>query len=74
MAAKKEKIADYKAHRAGRRRRGRGRGRFALQNAYEVNYGIETAHVVGLLNAAPAHEINIIQALSRLHARRLDRR
>ena len=49
---------------------------FALQNAYEVNYGIEPDAVVVLLNAgASATNINILQRRSvGLHPRHLDRR
>ena len=49
---------------------------FALQNAYEVNYGIEPDAVVVLLNAgASATNINILQRRPvGLHPRHLDRR
>ena len=49
---------------------------FALQNAYEVNYGLEPGAVVVLLNAgASAININIVSGdQSRLHPRHLDRR
>ena len=63
VAAKKEKIADYTGVIA---QAGRGAvvvdvDAFALQNAYEVNYGIEPSAVVVLLNAgASATNINIL--------------
>ena len=49
---------------------------FALQNAYEVNYGLEPGAVVVLLNAgASAININILARRPvGLHARHLDRR
>ena len=64
VAAKKEKIADYTGviAQAGRTAVVVDVDAFALQNAYEVNYGIEPTHVVVLLNAgASATNINIIQ-------------
>ena len=63
VAAKKEKIADYTGviAQAGRTAVVVDVDAFALQNAYEVNYGIEPSHVVVLLNAgASATNINII--------------
>ncbi len=63
VAAKKEKIADYTGviAQAGRQAVIVDVDAFALQNAYEVNYGIEAAQVVVLLNAgASAININII--------------
>ena len=64
VAAKKEKIADYTGviTQAGRAPIIVDVDAFALQNAYEVNYGLESAHVVVLLNAgASAININILQ-------------
>jgi type IV pilus assembly protein PilM len=64
VAAKKEKIADYTGviAQAGRSAVVVDVDAFALQNAYEVNYGIEPSKVVVLLNAgASATNINIIQ-------------
>ena len=64
VAAKKEKIADYTGviAQAGRNAVVVDVDAFALQNAYEVNYGIEPAAVVVLLNAgASATNINILQ-------------
>src|SRR5262249_9139940 len=64
VAAKKEKIADYTGviAQAGRAAVVVDVDAFALQNAYEVNYGIESSRVVVLLNAgASATNINIIQ-------------
>lgn len=63
VAAKKDKIADYTAVIAGA-----GRtavvvdvDAFALQNAFEVNYGLDPRDVVVLLNAgASAININIL--------------
>jgi len=63
VAAKKEKIADYTGviAQAGRTAVVVDVDAFALQNAYEVNYGIDPAAVVVLLNAgASATNINIL--------------
>src|SRR5688572_11874446 len=64
VAAKKEKIADYTGviAQAGRTAVIVDVDAFALQNAYEVNYGIEPAAVIVLLNAgASATNINILR-------------
>ena len=64
VAAKKEKIADYTAviSQAGRAPVIVDVDAFALQNAYEMNYGLEHAPIVVLLNAgASAININILQ-------------
>jgi type IV pilus assembly protein PilM len=63
VAAKKEKIADYTGviAQAGRSAVVVDVDAFALQNAYEVNYGIDPAAVIVLLNAgASATNINIV--------------
>jgi type IV pilus assembly protein PilM len=63
VAAKKEKIADYTGviAQAGRAAVVVDVDAFALQNAYEVNYGVEPGAVVVLLNAgAGAININIL--------------
>ncbi len=63
VAAKKEKIADYTGviSQAGRVPVVVDVDAFALQNAYEVNYGLEADHVVVLVNAgASAININIV--------------
>jgi type IV pilus assembly protein PilM len=63
VAAKKEKIADYTGviAQAGRTAVVVDVDAFALQNAYEVNYGIQGGQVVVLLNAgASATNINIL--------------
>ncbi len=63
VAAKKEKIADYTGviAQAGRTAVVVDVDAFALQNAYEVNYGIDPSAVVVLLNAgASATNINIM--------------
>jgi len=63
VAAKKEKIADYTGviAQAGRTAIVVDVDAFALQNAYEANYGIEPDRVIMLLNAgASATNINII--------------
>ena len=63
VAAKKEKIADYTGviAQAGRMPVVVDVDAFALQNAYEVNYGLEPQAVVVLLNAgASAININIL--------------
>ena len=64
VAAKKEKIADYTGviTQAGRTPVLVDVDAFALQNAYEVNYGFEPGRTVVLLNAgASAVNINILQ-------------
>ena len=64
VAAKKEKIGDYTSviAQAGRTPVIVDVDAFALQNAFEVNYGLENSHVVVLLNAgASAININILQ-------------
>jgi len=63
VAAKKEKIADYTGviSQAGRVPIIVDVDAFALQNAYEANYGLEPGAVVVLLNAgASAININIL--------------
>jgi type IV pilus assembly protein PilM len=63
VAAKKEKIADYTSviGQAGRTPVVVDVDAFALQNAYELNYGFENGSVVVLLNAgASAININIV--------------
>jgi type IV pilus assembly protein PilM len=63
VAAKKDKIADYTGviTQAGRTAVVMDVDAFALQNAYEANYGLEPGHVVVLLNAgASAININIL--------------
>ena len=63
VAAKKEKIADYTGviAQAGRTPVVVDVDAFALQNAYELNYGFEPGTVVVLLNAgASAININIV--------------
>jgi type IV pilus assembly protein PilM len=64
VAAKKEKIGDYTGviAQAGRNAVVVDVDAFALQNAYDVNYGLEAGQVVVLLNAgASAININILQ-------------
>jgi type IV pilus assembly protein PilM len=64
VAAKKEKIADYTGviGQSGRVAVVIDVDAFALQNAYEVNYGTEPGAVVVLLNAgASATNINILE-------------
>jgi type IV pilus assembly protein PilM len=63
VAAKKEKIADYTGviSQAGRTPVVVDVDAFALQNAYELNYGFEAGAVIVLLNAgASAININIV--------------
>jgi type IV pilus assembly protein PilM len=63
VAAKKDKIADYTGviTQAGRTPVVVDVDAFALQNAYEVNYGFDPTQVVVLLNAgASAININIL--------------
>src|SRR5438309_9021229 len=63
VAAKKEKIADYTGviTQAGRTPVVVDIDAFALQNAYEMNYGLDPNAVVVLLNAgASAININIV--------------
>ncbi|NOT43342.1 MAG: type IV pilus assembly protein PilM [Acidobacteria bacterium] len=64
VAAKKEKIADYTGviAQAGRTPVIVDVDAFALQNAYEINYGLDPNKVVVLMNAgASAININILQ-------------
>ena len=64
VAAKKEKIVDYTGviTQAGRTPVIVDIDAFALQNAYEVNYGFTPGEVVALINAgASATNINIVQ-------------
>ena len=64
VAAKKEKIGDYTSviAQAGKTPVIVDVDAFALQNAYEVNYGLEPGRIVVLLNAgASAININILQ-------------
>jgi type IV pilus assembly protein PilM len=72
VAAKKEKIADYTGviTEAGRVPVVLDVDAFALQNAYEVNYGLEPETVVVLLNAgASAININILSGNRSLFTR-----
>jgi type IV pilus assembly protein PilM len=72
VAAKKEKIADYTGviTQAGRTAVVVDVDAFALQNAYEVNYGIEPGAVVVLLNAgASAINVNIVSGDQSLFTR-----
>ena len=70
VAAKKEKIADYTGviSQAGRVPVVVDVDAFALQNAYEANYGIDLARVVVLVNAG-ASAINIIEGGQSLFTR-----
>ena len=71
-AAKKEKIADYTAviSQAGRVPVVVDVDTFALQNAYEANYGVHPDEVVVLLNAgASAININILTAAQSVFTR-----
>ena len=64
VAAKKEKIGDYTGviAQAGRTPVVVDVDAFALQNAYEANYGLDAREVVVLMNAgASAININILQ-------------
>jgi type IV pilus assembly protein PilM len=64
VAAKKEKIVDYTGviTQAGRTPLIVDIDAFALQNAYEANYGFTDGEVVALINAgASATNINIVQ-------------
>ena len=64
VAAKKEKIGDYTnvIAQAGRTPVIVDVDAFALQNAFEVNYGLDAGRIVVLLNAgASAININILQ-------------
>jgi type IV pilus assembly protein PilM len=72
VAAKKEKIADYTGviSQAGRVPVLVDVDAFALQNAYEVNYGLDPNTVVVLLNAgASAININILSGDQSLFTR-----
>jgi type IV pilus assembly protein PilM len=64
VAAKKEKIGDYTSviAQAGRTPVIVDVDAFALQNAFEVNYGLDSTQVIVLLNAgASAINVNILQ-------------
>jgi type IV pilus assembly protein PilM len=72
VAAKKEKIADYTGviSQAGRVPVVVDVDAFALQNAFEMNYGLEAGHVVVLLNAgASAININIVSGAQSVFTR-----
>jgi len=72
VAAKKDKIADYTGviQQAGRVPVVVDVDAFALQNAYEANYGAATAGIVVLLNAgASAININILNGTQSLFTR-----
>jgi type IV pilus assembly protein PilM len=72
VAAKKEKVADYTGviSQAGRVPVLVDVDAFALQNAYEVNYGLDPNEVVVLLNAgASAVNINILSGQQSLFTR-----
>jgi type IV pilus assembly protein PilM len=72
VAAKKEKIGDYTGviAQAGRNPVIVDVDAFALQNAFEVNYGFDSGQVVVLLNAgASAININILQGEQSVFAR-----
>src|SRR5687767_10963444 len=72
VAAKKEKIGDYTGviAQAGRTPVIIDVDAFALQNAFEVNYGFDSKQVVVLLNAgASAININILQGGQSVFAR-----
>src|SRR5687767_9623667 len=72
VAAKKEKIGDYTGviAQAGRTPVIVDVDAFALQNAFEVNYGFDSKQVVVLLNAgASAININILQGGQSVFAR-----
>src|SRR5829696_9845649 len=72
VAAKKEKIGDYTGviAQAGRTPVIVDVDAFALQNAFEVNYGLTPSQVVVLLNAgASAININILQGGQSVFAR-----
>ena len=72
VAAKKDKIADYTnvITQAGRTPVIVDVDAFALQNAYEANYGFETGTVVAILNAgASAININILSGAQSVFTR-----
>jgi type IV pilus assembly protein PilM len=72
VAAKKEKIADYTGviAQAGRNPVVVDVDAFALQNAFEVNYGLDTPGITVLLNAgASAININILSGEQSLFTR-----
>ncbi len=72
VAAKKEKIADYTGviQQAGRTPVVVDVDAFALQNCYEVNYGVEAGAVVALVNAgASATNVNVVSGEQSLFTR-----
>ena len=75
VAAKKEKIGDYTGviAQAGRTPVIVDVDAFALQNAFDVNYGLDPGQVTVLLNAgASAININILQGEQSMFTRELD--
>ena len=72
VAAKKEKIADYTGviQQAGCTPLVVDVDAFALQNCYEVNYGVEPGAVVALVNAgASATNVNVVSGEQSLFTR-----
>jgi type IV pilus assembly protein PilM len=72
VAAKKDKIGDYTSviTQAGRTPAVVDVDAFALQNAYEANYGFEPGGVIALLNAgASATNINILHGAQSVFTR-----
>jgi type IV pilus assembly protein PilM len=72
VAAKKDKIADYTnvVTQAGRSPAVVDVDAFALQNAYEANYGFEPGRVIALLNAgASAINVNIVAGVQSVFTR-----
>jgi type IV pilus assembly protein PilM len=72
VAAKKDKISDYTSviTQAGRTPAVVDVDAFALQNAYEANYGFEPGGVIALLNAgASATNINILHGAQSVFTR-----
>jgi type IV pilus assembly protein PilM len=72
VAAKKDKIGDYTSviTQAGRKPALVDVDAFALQNAYEANYGFEPGGVIALLNAgASATNINILHGAQSVFTR-----
>jgi type IV pilus assembly protein PilM len=72
VAAKKDKINDYTSvvTQAGRNPVVMDVDAFALQNAYEMNYGVETGRVVAMVNiGASQANINIVRGETSIFTR-----
>src|SRR5687768_540301 len=77
VAAKKDKIGDYTSaiSQAGKSPQIVDVDVFALQNCYEVNYGVDPGRVIALLNVgASIMNINIVKGATSIFNRRSEER